>query len=435
MHSSGATADRLKGNRKFDRMLWTQRLESVFPEGQHVFPNWRSYLETPGVPHLEPGAEVPTRLTPVPKTAKGPRLIAIEPTCMQFVQQGLLHAIESEIGKDNILTTLIGWHDQTPNQRFAMLGSLSGKFATLDLKEASDRLSSQLVRMMTSNHPLLAEAVDACRSRKVDVPGHGVYRIAKFASMGSALTFPFESMAFMAIIFSAISQALSTRPTHKLLSTLIGQVRVYGDDIIVPVEFVQCVIDELQTFGFVVNVRKSFYTGRFRESCGKEYYGGHDVSIVKLRRRLPTSRTECSELISAVSFRNQLKLLGFETTVEYLDKEISKLIPFPKVLDTSPVLGRVDNDGLYEVHRWDLNLQRPLVRGVVDSSKLPVSRLDGWFALHKFFISNMRKDELLIEYAPANDYKHNLPVVDEDHLYRSGRPVSVDIKTRWASPL
>jgi hypothetical protein len=416
-------------------MLWTRRLEDVFPEGQYVFPNWRSYLEISSGPLLEPGAEVAVKLTAVPKTAKAPRLIAIEPTCMQYMQQGLLHAIESEVGRDNILTPLIGWHDQRPNQSFAMLGSLSGNYATLDLKEASDRVSAQLIRMMISSHRPLLEAVDACRSRKVDVPGFGIRRISKFASMGSALTFPFESMVFMAIIVSAVAQALSTRPTEKLVKQLIGQVRVYGDDIIIPVEFVHHVITELETFGFRVNGNKSFWTGRFRESCGKEFYGGHDVSIVKCRRRLPTSRADAEELVSAVSFRNQLKLIGYDRTVEYLDKEISLLIPFPKVLETSPLLGKVDGDGLYEVSRWDRDLQRPLVKGVVVHTKDRDSRLDGWFALHKFFTLAMRKEELGIPFSPPNDITHDLQVVDVNHLLKSGRPVSVDIKTRWASPL
>nr|QDH86528.1 MAG: hypothetical protein H1RhizoLitter3877_000004 [Leviviridae sp.] len=60
-------------------------------------------------------------------------------------------------------------------------------------------------------------------------------------------------------------------------------------------------------------------------------------------------------------------------------------------------------------------LQIPLVKGFVVSSRLPVSKLEGPGALVKFFIK-------------AGD----LPIFNEDHLIRAGRPVSVDIKTRWA---
>jgi len=390
-------------------------LDDVFPEGEYAHPNWRSFLETSGLPLLEPGEELPVRVITVPKTLKTPRIIAIEPTAMQFMQQGILELIEQEIARDRLLTSFISWKHQEPNQLLAHLGSLNGLLATLDLSEASDRVSNQLVRKMTSGYGIIYDAIDACRSRKADVPGHGVIRLAKFASMGSALTFPLESIVFITILFCGIERALNTRLTKKLLMSFLGQVRVYGDDIIVPVEFVPYVYSELETFGFRVNAGKSFWTGRFRESCGKEYYGGYDVSIVRCRSGLPTTRRDASEIVSTVSLRNRLFKAGYVKAVEYLDDEIKKLIPFPQVLETSPVLGRWN--GEYDVHRYHKGLQIPLVRGLVTVSKIPDSRLEGWAALHKFFLK-----------------RGDLPVFDRKHLERSGRPVSVDIKTRWAPP-
>lgn len=401
-------------------------MDNVFPYGFYAFPSWRAYLDSPERPLLEPGEELPVRLTPVPKTAKAPRLIAIEPTSMQYMQQGLLSAIEEEFGSDDLLTHFLGWHDQTPNQRLAREGSITGTLATLDLKEASDRVSAQLVWTMMRGWQPLREAVDACRSRKVDVPGHGVIRLAKFASMGSALTFPIESMVFLAIIFSSIGQQLNTSVTRKFIQSFRNRVRVYGDDIIVPVEFVRGVYTELETFGFRVNGGKSFWTGKFRESCGKEFYAGYDVSIVKLRRRLPTTRRHAREIISAVSLRNQLKANSYNKAADLLDQWISLLIPFPKVLEDSPVLGRIDGDGLYDVHRQSDTLHCPLVKGVVVSAKLPISRLDGWPALHKYFLRNEGRKSF-------NSFD-DLLVVDREHLLRAGRPVSVDIKTRWTIP-
>jgi hypothetical protein len=397
-------------------MTWSSQLESVFPQGQYAFPNWRAFLEHGGLPNREPGTEMPSRLIDVPKTQKTPRLIAIEPAAMQYMQQAIKNEFYDGVGRDNLLTHLIGFFDQTPNQRLAKEGSLSGELATLDLKEASDRVSCQLVRFMTEPYGILWDAIDACRSKTVDVPDHGTHTLAKFASMGSALTFPLEAMIFLVICFMGIEKELNTQLTHKALKSYVGKVRVFGDDIIVPKRFVRSVIAELEAFGFLVNANKSFWTGKFRESCGKEFYAGYDISVVKLRRRLPSSRKHVPEFISAVAFRNQLYKAGYRNTVEWLDKLIERNFYFPRVMETSPVLGKWDDDG-FDIHRISGPLQVPLVKGHVVDAKIPSSHLEGWFALEKFF--TVRKD---------------LQIFDVKHLERAGRPVSVDIKTRWAPP-
>lgn len=381
-----------------------------------MYPNWRAFLEHADVPLVEPGAELPVRVITVPKTLKTPRIIAIEPTCMQYVQQGLLEAIVEGIGRDRLLTTLIGFSTQEPNQLLAKAGSITGALATLDLSEASDRVSNQLVRNLIGDYPLVLQAVDACRSRTADVDGHGIIRLAKFASMGSALTFPFEAMIFITIILCGIEEALNTRLTRKAIYGLLGQVRVYGDDIIVPVEFVPFVYSELEAFGFRVNASKSFYSGRFRESCGKEYYAGYDVSIVRCRSRLPATRKAVSEFVSSASMRNQLFLAGYYHTVEWIDEVIERKFLFPNVLETSPIIGKLSAEG-YSTQRTSSHLHAPLVKGHVIDAKIPVSRLDGWPALMKWFLK-----------------RGDLPIFDRNHLERAGRPVSVDIKTRWASP-
>ncbi len=304
-HGPGVTADRLLGNRKFDQREWTERLERVFHWNDFIIPSARYHQEyLPSVKFLSPEQERPVKVITVPKTLKTPRIIAVEPTCMQYSQQGLMtkfvEYIESPYvwyrKNHNVGYGVVGFTDQEPNQLLAREGSLSGELATLDLSEASDRVSNQLVRNMLANYPNLAEGVDACRSRKADVPGHGVMRLAKFASMGSALTFPIEAMVFSTVVFIAIAHAEAEQrgegPSARVDTDLIMRhrsgVRVYGDDIIVPVRFVHRVVDYLEAFGFKVNQNKSFWTGKFRESCGKEFYAGHDISVVRVRREFPS---------------------------------------------------------------------------------------------------------------------------------------------------
>jgi hypothetical protein len=417
-HGPGATADRLKGNQKYNQTEWTERLEEVFPAGKFLLPNWKYLSNLDRINWLEPGKERPVRVVLVPKTLKTPRIIAIEPTAMQYAQQGILESFEKAIRTDDNARNFIQWDSNVPNQELAKLGSLYGDLATLDLSEASDRVSNQLVRTMLRNHPHLGEAVDATRSRKAEVlvrDEKKIIRLAKFASMGSALCFPMESLVFMTVIFLGIQKELRRPLTTDDIKSFRGQVRTYGDDIIVPVRYVRSVVSELETFGFKVNASKSFWTGYFRESCGKDYYKGEDVSVVRVRRVFPTQRSDAQEIISMVSLRNQLYKRGLWRTTRYLDNLVERVIPFPAVGENSPILGKHNFTG-FESEKMCPDLQIPLVRGMKVVSKLPADKLEDAGALLKFFLK--RSEE---------------PFVDRNHLERYGRPESVDIKLRWAT--
>jgi len=416
-HGPGSTADKLMGNQKFKSDCWTDRLQEVFSVENFLVPNAR-YAHEDRFTFLEPGAEQPVRVISVPKTLKTPRIIAIEPSYVQYAQQAILEPLIQLLESDSILKSLLGFTDQVPNQELARIGSEDGLTASLDLSEASDRVSNQLVRKMVSNFPSLLKGLDATRSRKADVPGFGVIRLAKYASMGSALCFPIEAMVFLTLIFLGIEKEHNTRFTKKeQFCSYLGRVRVYGDDLIVPVDFVESVNLTLEHFGARVGETKSFWIGKFRESCGKEYYNGHDVSIVKFRRSFPTSRSDAQGCISLVSFRNQLYRAGCWETVRYIDSLIWKIFKyFPVVEESSPVLGR-HSFLSYRSERECSQLHRPLVKGYVVESLIPKNSLTDEGALLKYFLK-----------------RGGQPSVDRRHLERSGRPLAVDIKPRWAPP-
>ena len=90
-HGPGATAERLSGNQKFSASRWHSRLEPYFPMLNTLFINENAYdsWEFERVMEVPVDQEQPVRITPVPKTLKGPRIIAIEPVCMQYTQQAL----------------------------------------------------------------------------------------------------------------------------------------------------------------------------------------------------------------------------------------------------------------------------------------------------------------------------------------------------------
>ncbi len=440
-HGPGATADRLRGNAKYGQIEWTQRLEEVFPAGEFLLPNWRYREVLDRVKFLEPGAERPVKVITVPKTLKTPRIIAVEPTCMQYAQQAILTSLVPAIENDKLVGQLVGFSDQVPNRRMAEKGSLDGSLATLDLSEASDRVSNLHVQLLCEDWPWFSKALDATRSRKADVPGHGIISLSKFASMGSAVCFPVEAMVFLTVVIIGIERSLnenrlSTRGEDRSIQSgpisrrdvrsLVGKVRVYGDDIVVPREHAFHVIRALEAFGFLVNKDKTATDGYFRESCGAEFYRGHDVSIVRVRELLPTSRGHVPEIVSTVSMRNQFYWKGMWRTAAFLDGVIGRLIPYPTVSETSPVLGRHSLLG-YETQRMCQTLHRPLVKGAVVKTRLPKSNLRDSDALLKVLLRAERRGD-------PDPVLGDEPIADKHHLERAGRPEAVDIKLRWAPP-
>jgi hypothetical protein len=429
-HGPGATADRLRGNAKFSVDQWPLRLESVFPYGDYALPSWRSYYQLDRVQFLEPGAEVPVKVTPVPKTDKTPRIIAEEPTAVQYCQQALFHQIVDGIengsklppplgGKScNLGGWFVGFQDQETNRFLALKGSHDGSLATLDLSEASDRVLNEHVLLLFERFPRLSEAIQATRSTKARVPGHGVIPLLKFASMGSALCFPVEAMVFSTIVLCAIAYERRVPMDRAFLMEMRGKVRVYGDDIVVPVDSVQRVIQFLELFGLKVNMDKSFWNGKFRESCGGDYYDGEWVTPVRLRHELPRSLEDVSECVGLVAFRNLLYWSGFWNTAALLDEEIRVLFKgtYPIVEATSEGLGR-ESALPYQAEYFSSDLHDPRVKAMVVSYKTPNSPITGEGALLKFFL----KPGLL-------------PSQDAHHLERSGRPIAARIKRRGTRP-
>jgi hypothetical protein len=427
-HGPGKTADRLSGNGKFDLTTWSERLEDVFCFLDYAVPSQRYYNRYDDVEILDPGNEIPVRVVSVPKTLRTPRIIAVEPAHVQYMQQGLLHPLvellESERvagnTRDNLAFNFLGFTDQEPNRHLARQGSLKSDLATLDLSEASDRVHNLHVVTMLQRFPTFGKAVAATRSTKAGVLelGQSLYSLSKFASMGSALCFPMEAMVFLTAVFIGIEEQLSTPLTRETVKSFVGKVRVYGDDLIVPVEYVDSVVKSLGLLGFKVNKHKSFWNGKFRESCGGDYYLGADVTPVRLRRPFPRNRADSSEVISLVAFRNLLYERGAWKTARWLDEEvIGKVLPhFPIVEPTSPALGRRSYLP-YKAEKLSEDTHAPRVRAWVPKPRIPSSEASGVGSLMKCLLPGRLN-----------------PFEDKEHLRRSGRPEVVDIKLRWVSP-
>jgi hypothetical protein len=227
---------------------------------------------------------------------------------------------------DTPLRNSIDIFDQTPSQDSARQASANGLRATIDLSSASDRLSCALVQRVFRRNLSLLSLMKACRTRylsnTIDRKSPGLIKLRKFASMGSALTFPVQSIVFaMLAIGVGVHLSRERGPvTANLVAKCSKQVRVYGDDIIVPVEWVESLYGVLDAMGLKVNLSKSFSRGFFRESCGFDGYKGHDVTPVFIRTFNIASNTRSVD--STVITSNNAFLRGYWRLAESIMKTV-----------------------------------------------------------------------------------------------------------------
>lgn len=206
----------------------------------------------------------------VPKNAKIDRAIGIPPHMNSFVQKGFGRYMRKRLKR----VAGIDLDDQTINQRLAKHGSLHGSLATIDLSMASDTVAKELVRFLLPDEWFAA--LSACRSPYATIrKTNQEFLLEKFSAMGNGYTFELESLIFYALV-----KATCTYYEYE------GAVSVYGDDIICPSHSYEAVAKILNLCGFRVNQKKSFSSGPFRESCGKDFYLGHDVRPIFLKENV-----------------------------------------------------------------------------------------------------------------------------------------------------
>lgn len=217
-------------------------------------PGWRSNSGFTSTLNLVPG----DRLSFVPKTAKTDRPIGINGLLNSLIQKSIGSAI-----KEKLRPVINLRNAQEKHRNLARQSSVSGRYATIDLRSASDTISYALVLDLLP--PEWFSLLDQTRSPCYTIEGK-TYDYHKFSAMGNGYTFELETL-----IFWAISDSCRDYLNIK------GSVSVYGDDIIVPTQCAALVIEQLQKCGFDTNVEKTFLSGQFRESCGGDYFDGIDV--------------------------------------------------------------------------------------------------------------------------------------------------------------
>lgn len=215
------------------------------------------------------------RLSFVPKTSEISRSICTEPNLNMLFQKGIGAYLETILKKRFNISL-----DVQPdlNRKMAQTGSIDGSFGTIDLSSASDSMSLNLMKELIPLHAF--KWFNLARSPSVTFPDGTQEELHMISSMGNAFTFPLQTLLFASIVVSCykILGLKTYRPGSKLQNWA-----VFGDDIIVVKDAYSFVIRCLQLFGFTVNDLKSFNSGDFRESCGCDYFRGHDVRGVYLK--------------------------------------------------------------------------------------------------------------------------------------------------------
>lgn len=199
------------------------------------------------------------RIELVPKNWKTFRTIACEPEGNLPLQLAF-----DTYAKRKLKRFGIDLSDQSANQRGAYEGSVNNTLCTVDFSSASDTISYQAVRLLFPDEWF--RYLDDVRAPNYrGVLGSGVYE--KFSSMGNGSTFCIETL-----IFAAACYAVGSR---KFL--------VYGDDVLIEKEFYDEFIRLTGFLGFSINRDKTFTDGPFRESCGKDYFNGIEVTPIFIR--------------------------------------------------------------------------------------------------------------------------------------------------------
>lgn len=228
-----------------------------------------------------------------------------------FLEQGLEHCFGINLSTQPDL-----------NRELARIGSQlwEGRdpFCTIDLVSASDCMAWALIRA-TIRNPVLLRAIRLSRCEFVVLPDGKKSKLSMVSTMGNGFTFPLQTLLFACAV-KAVYQLMGIPMTVRGANNFA----VFGDDIVVRKRAYDFLCRMLTKLGFSVNVRKSYCSGPFRESCGHDYYAGTNVRGVYVK-----SLETPQEVVSVI---NRLNRWSAHTGVR-LPRVISKLMEWaPRVL-------------------------------------------------------------------------------------------------------
>lgn len=242
----------------------------------------------------------------VTKTADTVRFMAMEPEMNMLVQKCIGDAFRYALRLQGI-----DLNSQLRNQQLAYAGSVDGEKATLDQTSASDCIAVLLANLLPKRYK---EWVLDSRTPQTTVRSH-THRLQKIATMGNGFIFELQSL-----IFAGFSHACTA-----LSGGRESDIAVYGDDIVVSTCVAEPLMLTLEHFGLIPNLKKSFWDkdDPFRESCGKHYFAGRDVTPFYVKEPLERLRAKFRAL-NGLWYWTQRTGIAIPRTIKYLVSLIAK---------------------------------------------------------------------------------------------------------------
>lgn len=272
------------------------------------------------------------RVSFVPKDDVTSRTIATEPSLNMFMQRGLGEILEDRLRSHFGISLSFQpeWNREAARIGSTAPGEEPG-LVTIDLSAASDSLSLKAARWLLPRD--FMNLLGKLRCTSGVLPDGRTVEYHMVSTMGNGFTFPLQTLVFSSIVVSCIRSFGLTpdRPNSRPPRNHMASWGVFGDDIICHPQVARRVLRLLGLFGFTVNTDKTFVEGPFRESCGRDYFCGHDIRGVYLKRPL-ASRADLHSAINAFtawSYRTGILLPAAGRYLCHLLKEYGRILYVP----------------------------------------------------------------------------------------------------------
>jgi hypothetical protein len=391
-HGAGAVATGEKNHEKHRFKRFYSAINDVYPYTEYmVFSLDQLAMEPEYLESMEFHVTGTAKVVLVPKDSRGPRVISCEPLEYQWMQGGLGSAIMRHLEFNGYTSGRVNFRSQKVNRELALQASKGAHWVTLDMKDASDRVSLALVEVLFQDVPQLLKCLKALRTTATQLPSGEIVQLKKFAPMGSSLCFPIESIVFFALgvgvlmdkqmregrVRPCAAKHAAMQYRNRLLATT-RRLRVYGDDIISRLEDYEALLQYFPSVGLRFNPDKCCTHGSFRESCGMDAYKGTCVTPLRMKRVWNISRNNNSEtLISTVCLSNNLYMKGYSRTADYIESAINDNSNGIRVPYIAPPM----DSRLYK--QWSIRLTFPMGEFVTDRF---LSDKDDWELAPGFLI-------------------------------------------------
>lgn len=214
----------------------------------------------------------------VPKSYAVKRIVVMEPSCNTYFQFGLGRVMEGLLCESTGIDLSL---QDGVNADLARVGSITGGFCTMDLRQCSDYISIAVVKALFP--PSLVRWFNTLRTKVVRLPkkyGGQDIGLHMLSTMGNGFTFPMQT----ALLAALIHGVYDTLDIPILCAKGEQNWGVFGDDIVVVPKAWHLLCRVLEKLGMIVNTEKSFNSGPFRESCGTDWYSGVDVRAIYFRK-------------------------------------------------------------------------------------------------------------------------------------------------------